>query len=567
MLTGSGTSWTATTLWTDPGTPGLARVAVGDADPTRSGKEIVVGGDSNNIGLIWRSGDDWDGKVIFTDTDKIRGVGIGDLDPTVSGNEIAVFGYSNKVTLLTRTGIGTGWSAQTIFVDTGRSHDLALGEFDPNHIGQELVIGGYSNNLTMIINSQLTKEPDFNLYGYPTTQSAYSGSSVEFNIGTVSLNGFNDRVEFSIANLPSNLKAKFYPGTIIPDAFTKLTITVPIIKDSSDIKLTVIATSGEATHNLSLNLQVIGDSVQPEIDSTIPEDGAEDIPTKQPIVIKFTEPIDFDNFAPTMISIVEDESGTEFEGEVQYIEESNLMIISDLEAKSGSGDGLPDSKLIKVTLKTTITDLSGNALAKQYQFSYLTSTEQPPNGHVDILSVYPPADQEAVPTESPIIIVFSQPMDSSTLTWDNIEITSDSGEQYQGTLHYDPDTFTLTITDLESTTGTETGLTEGAKITVALKSDIKTQTEEPLTDGYSWDFEVNDPSAEDSDSDTGDENLFLIVSILLVIIIFLLLLSLASKNKAYTEKESEYREKISKLESKGKPGKGTIKGSKKFKRF
>jgi hypothetical protein len=86
--------------------------------------------------------------VIFTDSDKIRGVGVADVDPTHRGNEVLVFGYSNNVTMLTESS-GT-WKSRVIFTDAGRSHDLAVGEADPDHDGPEIVIVGYSKNVTML---------------------------------------------------------------------------------------------------------------------------------------------------------------------------------------------------------------------------------------------------------------------------------------------------------------------------------------------------------------------------------------------------------------------------------
>jgi hypothetical protein len=202
MLYGSGSEWTAQTLWTDPGVPGIARLAVGEVDPTIPGKEIIVGGDSNNVGIIWREGNNWKGEVIFTDSDKIRGLGIGDVDPTHPGNEVLVFGYSQNVTMLTKK--DSTWSSKIIFRDTGRSHDLALGEFYSEHDGQEIIIAGYSKSITMIFNSGSAERPDFSIYAYPTEQAVDSGSQAQFNIGAPSLGGFNEPVKFSVSGLPND---------------------------------------------------------------------------------------------------------------------------------------------------------------------------------------------------------------------------------------------------------------------------------------------------------------------------------------------------------------------------
>lgn len=541
MLTGSGTTWNATTLWTDPGNPGLARVGVGDVDPTYSGKEIVVGGDSNNVGIIRRTGDTWDGKVIFTDTDKIRGIGIGDIDPTNPGNEISVFGYSNKVTLL--TGSGDNWNSRTIFTDDGRSHDLALGEFDPLHIGQELVIGGYSNNVTMIMNNQLTEEPDFSMYAYPTTQSIYSNDKVEFTIGVIALSGFNEPVEFSVEDLPQWISSNIYPSSIIPDSTATLTISVLVTKNKEDIYFTINASSGKLYHLFDLRLNLIGDTEPPEIESTFPIDKDEDINPQAPIVIWFDEPIDPNSITEDSISIIEDESGSVFIGDHEYIEESNMLMVTDIHAQNDAAKGLPNSKLIKITLKTSISDLAGNTLSKNYQFEYLTSEEDiSPFGSPAIKSVYPEQDAVGVPIDSPIIIEFNIPIDDKTLTWDNMEITSDKGDKYTGSINYDPNNLILTINDIQLIDGSEIKFKTDSKLTVTLKTGIKSITGEPLPSAFSWDFETGEPTAsEDNDELKEERDMYLGGLIITVIIIILLLLVLANsrKREPSTETKSE----------------------------
>ncbi|MCK5559854.1 MAG: Ig-like domain-containing protein, partial [Thermoplasmata archaeon] len=408
----------------------------------------MVGGDSNNVGIIRRTGNLWEGKVIFTDTDKIRGIGIGDVDPINPGNEILTFSYSNRVTLI--TGSGEMGNARTSFIDDGRSHDLALGEFDPLHIGQELVIGGYSNNVTMIMNSQLTEEPDFSMYAYPTTQSIYSNDKVDYTIGVIALSGFNEPVEFSVEDLPEWISSNIYPSSIIPDSTATLTISVPVTKNKEDIYFTINASSGKLYHLFDLRLNLIGDTEPPEVESTYPIDKDENINPQSPIVIWFNEPVDPNSITEDSVTIIEDESGSVFIGDHEYIEESNMLMVTDIHAQNDAGLGLPNSKLIKITLTTSISDLAGNKLSKNYQFEYLTSEEDiSPIGSLEIKSVYPEQDAAGVPINSPIIIEFSTPIDDKTLTWDNIEITSDKGDKYTGSINYDPHNLVLTINDIQ----------------------------------------------------------------------------------------------------------------------
>jgi hypothetical protein len=155
-----------------------------------------------------------------------------------------------------------------------------------------------------------------------------------------------------------------------------LKIDLPISNQTRDIKFKVIASSGELFREVELKLKVLGDITPPLIDRTFPEDEAEEISPDAPIVIWFNEPIDPLTLTNNAVSIIEDESRTEYTGDLQYDQNSNMLIISEIKEDISTGDGepsgLPYSKLIKITLDTSISDIAGNKLASKYQFKYLT---------------------------------------------------------------------------------------------------------------------------------------------------------------------------------------------------
>jgi len=568
MLTGSGDNWTATTLWTDPGTPGLARVAVGDIDPTYPGKEIIVGGDSTNVGIIRRSGNSWEGKVIYSDSDKIRGLGVGDVDQIHLGNELLVYGYSQKVTML--TGSGNTWNSRVVYTDSGRGHDLAVGEFDSSHNGQEIVFGGYSNSATMVFNSELTEISDFSMYAYPTSQTIKSGETVEFTIGVLALSGFNNQVRFTLNGLPDTYSYNFYPTTIIPDSETKLTIKVPNTKTSEELSLTIQASSGVVTYNQSLTLNVLGDTIAPSIDYTKPDNEEENVPTGQPIVIRFSEPINKATISANGISIIEDDSKTEYTGTLDYISGSNTLIISEIHEKNSPSIGLPNSKLIKVSLDIAIEDLAGNTMSAKYNFKYLTSEiEYIFPGALEIRYVYPDRSQTGVPPETPIVIEFNVPMDQNTLTWNNIKIISDTGNDYMGKINYDHESYVLTLTDLKTSDGNQMGFLNDSKMTISLSTNIKTSEGKALTDAYSWTFQVGslkdvngdgDGNGQDNEIDSDIMLMSLFLAIVIIIFLFLMLLATLMKLKNVRE---EADERIKKAETKKAGGK---KGGKKSKK-
>ena len=537
MLRGSGTTWEAKTLWTDPGTPGLARVAVGDADTTYPGKEIVVGGDSNNVGIIRRTGDTWEGSVIFTDSDSIRGLGIGDVDPVIKGNEILVFGYSKKVTML--SGSGSTWASKVLFTDVGRSHDLALGEFDSDHKGQEVVFVGYSNNATMLKNIEQQEMADFDIYAYPSAQEANSGETIDYTIGAISLAGFNEPVHFTVEGVPEDLAASFYPISVIPESTTTLSIAVPHTNQSSKLDLKISAASGELVRTVELELQIVGDTEAPDVARTIPTDDDEEIPPERPIVIWFSEVIDSNTLTPDTISIIEDETGTKYIGTMHYNQESNMLIISAIHEEGGL-NGLPHSKLIRISIATNIKDLAGNNIAEKYRFKFITSVQIPDAPIIpEIESIYPLDKTKEVSLDSPVIIHFGVPMDYSTLTWDNIEITSSDANKYTGTINYDPESFLLIITDIYDVNNPTERFSEGSEITVLLKTGILSESGEPLEE-YSWGFTTGKEAADkEGDEFDNERNLYLGLIIVLIIILILFAIGLTKKNQPSPEKEME----------------------------
>jgi hypothetical protein len=533
MLYGSGTDWTAQTLWTDPGVPGLARVAVGEVDPTIPGKEVIVGGDSNNVGIIWREGNNWKGEVIFTDTDKIRGLGIGDVDPKHPGNEVLVFGYSTNVNMLIKT--GSTWTSEILFSDTGRSHDLALGEFYSEHKGQELIIAGYSKNITMVFNSGSAERPDFSVYAYPTEQAVDSGTKAEFNIGVLSLGGFNEPVTFSVSGLPTDLSASFSPTTIIPDSVSTLELELPFTTSDKDVDLKVTVSSSEISHELDLKLKILGDSELPEVVRTFPEKNAEDLPPGTPVVIWFSKPMDASTLTTGAISIKVEDSGKEYSGDIQIDQTSNSIIISNIES---SGESLPYSKVVVVSLETSIADQAGNSLAEKYTFKFQIMEKDTVSGsEPNIKDVYPTEEASGVTIKTPIIVQFTIPMDKETLNSDNIKISDSVGNEYSGSISYDENTLTMTISDIQTTDRAQTGFTEDSTISVKLTTGIKTIADIPLSGDYNWEFETGEAEHEHEgdDSTISSTTAFAIIGVLVVIIILLILVMAFSKRSSEPE--------------------------------
>ncbi len=166
---------------------------------------------------------------------------------------------------------------------------------------------------------------------------------------------------------------------------------------------------------------------------------------------------------------------------------------------------------------------------------YLTLSEEiSPTGSLEVKYVYPAKDSTAIPNDSPIIVEFTVPIDESTLTWDNIELSSD-GVQYIGIINYDTNSLTMTITDIKSKSGSSEGLKADAKFTLTLKPGIKTLTGDQLSSAFSIDFETGSPTDDSAPSDyeelKDERNMYQVGLIITIIIIILLLIALSRKGK------------------------------------
>jgi len=321
---------------------------------------------------------------------------------------------------------------------------------------------------------------------------------------------------------------------------------LPTTSQTSDFDFYIEASSGELSHQFKLQLRLVGDQSSPEILKTYPEDDSENIPPEAPILVWFSESMDPQTLTKGSFSIIEDESGTEYIGNVDYDEQTNVLMISDIVEDLGATatlpKGLPYNKLIKVTLETSIKDMAGNQLANKHQFKYLTLKKETPAGFDPKIDyVYPNSDATGIPYNTPLVIRFSIPMNSSTLNWNTITIKSEDGKQYTGTINYNVESETLTITDIKLKDSAQIGFMNETKVTVTLDIGIKTVADKPLTSSYSWSFTIGAAETEEKeeDNEVGITNEVLAILILIVIIIIIVLLFLGSAASKKHEEASE----------------------------
>ena len=133
-------------LWWDP-EGSLVDVAVGELDSSHNGPEIVVGGYSGRLNLLYYFNKTYTKNITIWNSsmnessstlNHIYGLDIGDLDNRYAGNEIALADAATmNVYILFRN--GSVWEENIIPInDVPRN--LVVGEFDAEHPGLELLV-------------------------------------------------------------------------------------------------------------------------------------------------------------------------------------------------------------------------------------------------------------------------------------------------------------------------------------------------------------------------------------------------------------------------------------------
>ncbi|UCH88288.1 MAG: Ig-like domain-containing protein [Thermoplasmata archaeon] len=373
MIYEDGTSWHVETLWTDPGTPGLARLAIGDAD--NDGKnEIVVGGDSKNIGIIeQKDNGEWIGKVLWTDENKIRGCAIGDFDFNHAGNEIAVYGYSMKVTMLTLDENNEVDDKKTIFTDIGRGHDLAVGEFDNLHEGNELLLSGYSRNLTMVAFYDDITPPAFSISSPKTTGTVIKGSSVIFNITVDSTGNFNELVNLELDSLPAGISVKsFQSQSLIGQGTAQLELTVSSTFAGESASFNVKASGAGMTESLSFTLSIT-EKDQPGVVSVSPEADSKGVKIKDLVIeLEFDTAI-YDS--SVTFTIISDKNG-KYTGTVEWSDDKKTLMIKDIYESDNKIKKLPEDSKITVTVNLTGEDENGDFVEVNHSWEFETGEEE-----------------------------------------------------------------------------------------------------------------------------------------------------------------------------------------------
>lgn len=189
------------------------------------------------------------------------------------------------------------------------------------------------------------------------------------------------------------------------------------------------------------------DGVCPVVISTIPTNGATDVPLDQVISVTFNEEMNPTTITQASLTI---QGNTSIQGTISYQGTTATFVPTTPLSPNTTYTG---------TVKTSVKDKAGNALQKNYVWTFSTGAVLLP-----AVIMTDPADLESnVNLNKIILVTFNMPMDQSTIN-NNTFTISNEGIQISGTISYIGTTASFFPTsDLKANTTYIGTITTGAK--------------------------------------------------------------------------------------------------------
>jgi hypothetical protein len=135
----------------------LGGIATGDLDPSVPGDEIALASESGRVRVIRRVGADWRlEEAVHLGGEAIQ-VAVGDADSSRPGIEIVAFGMerggesedgAGVATLVYRT--ATGWASEVVARRGALVHGGCVADVDPDRAGSEIVLVGYDKRAVVV---------------------------------------------------------------------------------------------------------------------------------------------------------------------------------------------------------------------------------------------------------------------------------------------------------------------------------------------------------------------------------------------------------------------------------
>jgi len=259
-------------------------------------------------------------------------------------------------------------------------------------------------------------------------------------IGTPITVDFSENVRSD--NLPSYITLKNSKGFIVPkrteyDNVTYRATLIPVEPLAYSTLYIVIVTQliqdlagNGLVRAVQWTFNTIHETIPPEVRSTTPASGVEEVTINATVTVVFSEAMDLTTLSLEM----RDPTDTPVIGNLSKSEDLMSMSFKPLFA-------LAYGTVYKVTVPRTCKDLVGNPMRADYVFTFTAQLEKiKPR----VIKLEPIDGSVLVPRETPVIVGFSEPMNATSLSG-CVKVTLSTGIEVPATPFYSQIEYVLTI--------------------------------------------------------------------------------------------------------------------------
>jgi hypothetical protein len=183
----------------------------------------------------------------------------------------------------------------------------------------------------------------------------------------------------------------------------------------------------------------VSTSIAPIVISTIPANLATNVPLNQVVSATFSEPMNPATINSTNFTL-QAAGGGNVVGIVAYAAVGNTLVFT-------PAANLVASTTYTATITTGVTNLSGNALATTYIWTFTTGTATNPT-QPEIVSTAPANAATNIPLNQAVSATFSEAMNPLTISTSTFTLVGPGLASITGTVSYDPISFIATFTPI-----------------------------------------------------------------------------------------------------------------------
>ena len=267
------------------------------------------------------------------------------------------------------------------------------------------------------------------------------------------------------------------PGSVSYDemnhaaTFTPLAQLAASFLYTATIKESVASADGAtlaAEESWSFSTGAAADMQSPMLSFTSPQNAALNVPVNQAITATFSEHMNPMTFSGTTFALT-DSLGAPI---------AATVVCLDATATLTPTANLPFDAEITATIAASVSDLAGNTLGMQNVWTFNTGME-PDTIAPTVTSISPAADAMNVPVNQALRVVFSEEMNSATLTSASFSLKKSPNIAVPGTL--------LTV-GLTTTLTPSAALAYDTMFTATISTNVRDLAGNALSSSYSWSF-------------------------------------------------------------------------------